>query len=375
MRSSAGGRAAGLRGWRTIRPSGCGSRRGAGRTAVARIARSGSATGRRIGRGSGLPARSQIAHPTAAISAGASSMVGAAPSPAAPSRRGDRAGPDQPADGGAGGRGDVEEGAEEDGAADPRERDRDRGGAEERRDHAVDRDRSRARPTGDVAAADRHAEGAADELAGNAGPDPGKAGEGGALGDPLAAGGDGEEGRRGTDQSERRGERRKQPVADPVEDQGGRCKQQAGDDRQSRQAGERSEQRDGAEREEDRERSRRNPGWQRRHAECLGRRRDRAIGVERAAGGHQRIAEVAERRPVVGIGLKAGVDRRAEPGRELRPDLAEVLDGLADRPGGRGGAEPGDRVEAGPELVEGEPERVDVGGRAAPSPEACSGDM
>ena len=86
--------------------------------------------------------------------------------------------------------------------------------------------------------------------------------------------------------------------------------------------------------------------------------------MERAPDLDQRLAEVGEVRAVVGVGLEAGVDRRAERGRQLRARLGEALDRLADRPRGRGRAQLRDRVEPGPELVEGEAERVDVGGRA-----------
>ena len=90
--------------------------------------------------------------------------------------------------------------------------------------------------------------------------------------------------------------------------------------------------------------------------------------MERPAQLEQGVAEVGQLGAVGRIGGEAGVDREAEGRRQLRPRLGEALDRLADRPRGRGGADPDDRVEPRPELIEGEAEGIDVGGSGGPLP-------
>ena len=202
----------------------------------------------------------------------------------------------------------------------------------------------------------------------SAGPQPGEPGERRpGLGAVLARR-HREEGRGRADQPEQRGEDGQEPVPRTVQHQGGGREYGRDHDRQAGQAGKGAEQRDDAGSEQDRERPGGQAGRQGRDPERLGRDGHRPIGMERPAQLEQGVAEVGQLGSVRRFGLEAGVDREAEGGRQLRPRLAEALDRLADRPRGRGGADPGDRVEAGPELVEGEAERVDVGGSGRPPP-------
>ena len=97
-------------------------------------------------------------------------------------------------------------------------------------------------------------------------------------------------------------------------------------------------------------------------------------GIEPGQLRGQALAELQRLRAQLGLGLEAGVDRVREHLRQVRPQAPQGLDPGADPAGSlRRGVAAGDRVIAGPALVGGQGERVDVGGRAGSSPSACSG--
>ena len=87
----------------------------------------------------------------------------------------------------------------------------------------------------------------------------------------------------------------------------------------------------------------------------------RHVGDASARGG-QRGAQDRQARALGGIGQDGGVDRAAEPGRQVAAHPAERRQAHPDAARGLRGVAPAHRVDARQRLVEHEPQRVDVGG-------------